>query len=343
VNVTKKYQKALSILKCIECGSNKLIDSEENCLLKCRNCGTHYHVIRGIPRFVPYSYFNLDEGKNSIEEKTKNYFGFEWKEFEKWGFFNDEEISKEQKVEFFGGTISARKAAFDSKCRIDKEELVEGNIVLDAGCGNGRYTYEAAIRGKATVVGVDIGYGSVESAFKNNLKNDNVIIIQASLFKLPFNKNVFDASFSNGVLMHTGDAKKAFYEIAKTIKPNGTFVAHVYHKLNPIWEFNDYILRSITTRLSVKQNMFFAALMAKLGKLINKSKYLSLFANLFFRIQPTVIHMYDWYSAPIATHHTYSELAGWFKSCNFELLDNIPHVGLFKRPWAINLKGRKIG
>ena len=59
--------------------------------------------------------------------------------------------------------------------------------------------------------------------------------------------------------------------------------------------------------------------------------------------------MFDWYSAPIATHHTYKELKEWFKDNNFEVLDDInkkirsqEKVYPWKKPWAINLKGKKL-
>ena len=202
-------------------------------------------------------------------------------------------------------------------------------------------TYEAARRGKALVIGVDIGYGSVESAKKNNDEFDNVVIIQASLLNLPFKNNVIDAAFSNGVLMHTGNAKKAFYAIARTVRKEGVFVAHLYHKLNPVWEVNDYLLRLITTKLSVKSNMRLAVILSRIGSVLYLNKIVFQFVNLFVRIQPTVHHMFDWYSAPIATHHNYIEVAKWFEYCGFQLLDKLPRIGVIRRPWALNLKGRK--
>jgi len=339
MNSKTKYEKIISILKCINCNSSNLDISNSEAFV-CPKCNEKYPIVNGILRFVPESYMNYNENKNTIEEKTKNYFGFEWQEFDNWGFIDDNCID-EKNNEFFGGTISARKLTFDSKCRLSLNDLKKSHMILDAGCGNGRYTYEAAERGDAIVIGVDIGYGSVESAFKNNAKHENVYIIQASLFQLPFIDEVFDASFANGVLMHTGNAEKAFFEIARTIKKNGKFVVNIYHKLNPLWELNDFLLRLITVRMSVKQNMLLAGFLARIGRVISKSQMLFIIVNLFFRIQPTIHHMFDWYSAPIATHHTYKEVAGWFTRCHFHVLDSLPKHNIFRRPWALNLKGQK--
>ena len=315
----------------------KIVD-DDALTLECVACNNHYHSKNGVLCFID---FEKDKLQN-IETKTDNYFGFEWANFNNWGFIPDDSITENTKMKYNGGLVSHRKAAFASKCRLTREDLQEGNIVLDAGCGNGRFTYEAATLGKAIVVGVDIGTGSTRAAALNNSSLDNVLIIQASLFNLPFKTNTFNAAFSNGVLMHTGNAQKAFAEVARTITPSGVFVAHVYHKLNPIWEMIDKSVRLVTTQLSIKNGMKFANFMAKLAAWANKKPGRLAKLNKFFRLQETEIHMFDWYSAPIATHHTYAELASWFEENNFTLLDTLPApFPKFQEPWAANLKGKK--
>jgi SAM-dependent methyltransferase len=333
-------QRIEHILCCIECGADLSLKEQS---FVCKHCERIYRIIDGIPRFVPESFYHLDNRKQSIEEKTKNYFGLEWDYFNDWGFIPDKNVREDQHTEFLGGTVSARVKAFDSKCRLNAKELGEGKIVLDAGCGNGRYTYEAAIREKGFVIGVDIGYGAVRSAYQNNKDNPNVIILQASLFNLPFKNNVFDSCFCNGVLMHTGDAEKAFYEVGRTIKNGGVYVVHVYHKLNPIFELNDRIIRFFTTRMSIENNLKFATVMKNLSRLIEKIPYALRILNLFFRLQSTTHHMFDWYSAPIATHHTYPEVKRWFYNAKFKIQDSCEMSGVrwYSLPWSLNIKGAK--
>ncbi len=331
-------ERILEYLCCLEC-KGELSLSEK--YLECEKCQKRYPIIDGVPRFVPENFYDLNDQNDCIEEKTKNYFGYEWDYFNDWGFIPDEQISFEKKHDFFGGTVSARKSTFNSKCRMSPDDLGKGKVILDAGCGNGRYTYEAGIRAEGIVIGIDLGYGSVKSAYENTKEQDNVIILQATLFSLPFKSGVIDSCFSNGVLMHTGDARKAFGEVARTIKKNGVFVAHVYHKLNPVWEINDKLIRSITTKMDIDTNLKFAKVLSQCARKIAGLPKLLAFINLFIRFQPTIIHMYDWYAAPVASHHTYKELESWFHNGGFSTCDLIPDVGLLRRPWAANLRGKK--
>lgn len=334
-----KINSIAKILMCLECGGDLVYSNEDSFL--CKSCKKEYPIIDGIPRFVDSKYWKLDVDAETIQEKTNKYFGFEWDYFSNWGFLDDKKLNSKEMIKYQGGTIKDRISAFNSKCRLSNRELTNSKIILDAGCGNGRYTYEAAKRTESLVIGIDIGYGSVQSAYKNTKKLKNVIIMQCDLFNLPFKNNTISACFSNGVLMHTGNAQKSFFEICRTIQSNGIFVAHLYNKLNPIWELNDYILRSFTKKLSIDNGMKFAVFLSNMSKKINKLPNGFKIVNYFFRLQPTVIHMYDWYSAPIATHHTYKELNSWFIKNNFKVVDKIPKLGIINKPWAINLKGVK--
>jgi SAM-dependent methyltransferase len=374
-------QNILDYIECAKCGSGYNILPFEQMnghimdgLLRCSNCNNIVFVILGIPRFVSSKIVGFDsdfqnfakkykenikdisnacnrldatstktDSLRNIKRATSKYFGFEWEYFNEWGWISDDSVSEEQKeYEYYGGVVSHTERAFKIKCMLDAGDLAPGKLVLDAGCGNGRYTYHAAKNG-AEVVGVDIGYG-VKSAFKHMKDLQNVHIIQGDLFDLPFKSGIFDSVFSNGVLMHTGDAKKAFFSITKHIKKNGVFVAHLYHKRNLIFEIVDHTLRFFTSKLSIDQNMKFAKFMARWGrKLKQKGAWNKWFR--FIEVLPTTIHMYDWYSAQIATHHTYPEVKGWFKDTGFDIIKtNEPpgdQVTFLNKPESLTVKGRK--
>ncbi|MEX1112074.1 MAG: class I SAM-dependent methyltransferase [Candidatus Andersenbacteria bacterium] len=331
----------LPLLQCTKCEGQL---SQHPDSLSCKSCEAEFPIIDGVIRFVEKEYYKLSKTHSTLEEKTKNYFGYEWEVFENWGFVDDKTLKPSERHMWHGGTSEARRLAFDSKCRLTASELENSNVILDAGCGNGRYTYEAASRTDNTVIGVDIGYGSVASAAKNTKNLDNVIVIQASLFALPFKNGSIDAVFSNGVLMHTGNAQKAFIEIARTVHFGGVFVAHLYHKLNPLWELNDYILRRYTTRLSIERAIVLSRRLASLASYLHHiHPALLTIINGFLRLQPTTHHMFDWYSAPIATHHTYPEVEGWFRKTGFNHIDSRKprRSAFFRKPWALNVKGTK--
>ncbi len=368
----------LEFLSCPNCKSDlKLEIFEEvnniviNGLFLCSRCGKKYPVIQGIPRFVSLDmyknsesfkrfyhvykedleFLDLDEDFNAtspdnvnyeIKLKTVKYFGYEWSRFINWGWIKEEEIPEEERIKYHGGFINNTISSFKKKSLMDESNLSVGKLVLDAGCGNGRYSNQAAGYG-AEVIGVDIGTGTVEAAYENTKKKENIHIIQGDLFKLPFKKGIFDTVFSIGVLMHTGGACKAFRSIAGHVKAGGVFTAHLYHKLNPVWEMNDFLIRKITTNMSVEKNVEFAGFMSRLGRILAKMKLIKI-ANLFIRVQPTLIHMYDWYSAPVATHHTYDEAKKWYLENDFEVVktnESYPYSPFFK-PWSLTVKGKKI-
>lgn len=241
---------------------------------------------------------------NRLKKDTIQKFGFEWLEYGRFGWddpvFN---IDREERV-------------FKQKSLLHPQDL-QGKLVLDAGCGNGRYSYWAAQYG-ARVIGVDLGYG-VESAYMNTKSDNNIHIIQGDIFNLPFPKQTFDTIFSIGVLMHTGDTRLALESLVQCLKQNGTISFHVYHKGNPVYEFNDFILRKITTRLSVGQLVRFTRVMFRIANILDKVSMLK-YVNLLIRLENHPHCIFDWYSAPIATHHTYSEVYEWCNDFGLEVI-----------------------
>lgn len=374
-------EKLLYYICCKECSSefelnvfHHIKDHVIDGLLQCHKCNNVIFIVSGIPRFVSLNILKhdndflnfIDTYKNrkdnifesylkdtaitrdatsleKIKNDTSKYFGFEWDYFKDWGWIPDDSVSEEKKeYEYFGGLISHTERAFKTKCMLTEEDLASERVILDAGCGNGRFTKQAA-KHNGTVVGVDLGYG-VKSAYNNLKDSPNVHIAQADLFNLPFKEGIFDSVFSNGVLMHTGDAKKAFTSITKHVKQGGVLVAHLYHKRNIIFEIVDASLRYATTKISVEQNMKFAQLMANWGKKLKKKGTWKKWFK-FVEILPTTIHMYDWYSAQIATHHTYSEVLSWFTQAGFDIIkSNEPpkeHITFLNKPESLTIKGRK--
>lgn len=372
-------EKLLNYLACPECENDLDLEIfyEEDVEIKdgvflCKNCHNYYFLIDYIPRFLPVdviikSDFFIDfvskyhekigeklitslsksridfvEDDYQIRLKTIEYFGYEWKKFINWGWIKEDEIPRKDRIKYDGGFISNTVSAFETKSLMNDDDLANGKLILDAGCGNGRFSNQAAKYG-AEVIGVDIGTGAVEAAYENTREKDNIHIIQGDLFKLPFKKNIFDTAFSIGVLMHTGDAYRAFKSIVSHIKAGGIFTTHLYHKLNLVWEINDFLLRKITTRMSIENNLKFADFMSKLGRLLFKIRLLNV-ANLFIRVQPTLHHMYDWYSAPVATHHTYDEVKRWYVENNFEniMTNKSKSYNFFIKPWSLTVKGKKV-
>ena len=73
-----------------------------------------------------------------------------------------------------------------------KTEDIEDKTVLEIGCGAGPYLdVSARIYNAKHIIGIDLSR-AVDAAYENVGNLDNVTIIQADLFNLPFKKDFFD-------------------------------------------------------------------------------------------------------------------------------------------------------
>jgi SAM-dependent methyltransferase len=109
--------------------------------------------------------------------------------------------------------------------------------VLDAGCGNGRFTRACAAYGPRTVIGIDPSQ-SVIPARANTAHLPNVAILQGDIFALPFAAGHFDHIFCIGVIHHLPDPRAGFLELARRLKPGGKISIWVYAR-----EGNELIMR----------------------------------------------------------------------------------------------------
>jgi len=104
---------------------------------------------------------------------------------------------------------------------------LEGQCVLDVGCGVGMYT-AAFLRETPHVLGVEIEY---ERALKARERASGVA--QASGERIPFPDATFDVVFSHEVLEHVADDRACVAEMVRVVRPGGRIVVFVPNRLYP--------------------------------------------------------------------------------------------------------------
>lgn len=105
--------------------------------------------------------------------------------------------------------------------------------ILDAGCGTGAMiTNLAAALPEARFTGIDFTKQSLIKAqsLSEERELQNIRLLEDNLLNLKIsqNKERFDMIYSWGVLHHTADAKQAFLNTAKLLKPNGLYRCGIY-------------------------------------------------------------------------------------------------------------------
>jgi SAM-dependent methyltransferase len=105
-------------------------------------------------------------------------------------------------------------------------EVRPGDLVLDAGCGEGRHCFGALERG-ARVVGLDLDRPSLDRGsgpLRARAKELGAfgVMIHGNTFRLPFRDGTFDRVICSEVMEHVHDWRGAARELARVVRPEGT-------------------------------------------------------------------------------------------------------------------------
>ena len=92
-----------------------------------------------------------------------------------------------------------------------------GKLVLDLGCGSGRY-WPILKKWGACVAGLDVSQRSLEHATSDHLR------IVGSVSRLPFPESSFDAVLLLELLQHLKCPELAVFEALRLLKPSGRLV-----------------------------------------------------------------------------------------------------------------------
>jgi SAM-dependent methyltransferase len=166
-------------------------------------------------------------------------FGLQWNRFR-----------RTQLDSFSGKPISRERFLRSAGIRGDE---LRDKLVLDVGCGAGRFA-EVALSLGARVIALD--YSTAVEACKSNLGgNPRLDVVRGDIYRLPFPTEKFDFIYCFGVLQHTPDAKAAFAQLPRFLKPGGKLAVDFYPKLarNLLW--SKYWIRPLTRRMP-QQKLF---------------------------------------------------------------------------------------
>ena len=182
-------------------------------MLHC-SCGEKYPITKHIPRFV------------SSDNYAKK-FGYQWLKHAHTQFDS-----------YMGKPLSERRFYATTQW----PRRLENKIVIEAGSGAGRFT-EIVVKTGAMILSFDYSV-AVEANYASNGQNDNVLIVQADIYHMPFPKESADYLFCLGVLQHTPDVEKAFKVLPTVLRPGGQLAVDIYLKMSGLLS---WILRTTST------------------------------------------------------------------------------------------------
>jgi len=276
----------VDILRCPTCGAG--LAAEPDHFLTCSKCH-RFPIVGGVPRFVD-------------SELYVGNFGFEW--------------NRHRLTQLDGPDNDESERTFRKKTGFTPADLKD-RLVLDAGCGMGRFS-DVAARWGATVVGVDLS-GAVDAAQRNLGGRGNVHIAQADILQLPFADATFDAVFSIGVLHHTPDTREAFGRLTRLVKPGGRIAIWLYASYaGAQWRVSN-LLRRWTWRLP-RRTLHALAHVAVPKYYIDRLPGIGPISRLLLpvsmhpRAEWRILDTFDWYSPRYQWKHTYEEVFPWFEA-----------------------------
>ncbi len=321
---------------CLACARREVLTGELACA-----CGCAYPILGGVPDLAAGQEDPAAEAE--ADRKTSQRFGYEWSRYPECFYEEEEKI-------------------FFEETQLAPGELA-GRLVLDAGCGMGRFTRVAGSRA-GEVIGVDLS-ASVYKAQAVARHLANVHIVKGDIMRLPLRDALFDIAYSLGVLHHTPDTRSAFAAVARKIKPGGLFTMWVYGTAGRYRDFSTNPLRAARSRyvrLGAARRLYWLMVLARetlsnglrlltvrvphrllyalcyglalLGK-VPLVKYGTFSVHADWRVR--LLENFDWLAPPFQFHHTKEEVLTWYADAGFAVEGMLEHGFVPK----VGVRGRK--
>lgn len=331
-----------SILKCNFCESafelvSKLDDKKPlaDTYIQCISCKKKHSIIDDV------LFLENKTQKNSVKYQSDVY-SYWWKSSHKNIMYDDEKNKK-----IFSSTISFNL------------EKINNLVVLDAGCGNGRFSKIISNYNPSLFIIADISDGIFEAKKYLKDRNINYLAIKGDISEIPFKDEVVDFVYSWGVIHHTEDPQKTFKNICRVVKKNGTLGIYVY-KNNPDYKYNNLILRFFY----ILRQILIILPLRYICKFLSKKNVKRLFVPIFYfekfinygivgchRNSGDKFNKEDYFRVVIdrfktgyASEHQELEVATWFYNHGFNdlVFGTFPKIGVTATKFINQIKKIKI-
>jgi SAM-dependent methyltransferase len=296
-----------TLLRCPLCRSDLTIEPAGVRCLGGHLFGLHENVID----FSTATATMPASASSHLQERTKKSFGLEWNDY--YPTLGWSAAERAEEIDNFLITTKAIPSFFSNK------------IVIDAGCGNGRYINilnTISVPPPQLIIGVDLS-DSVVLAARNCAGFDNVLFLRIDLNCLAeVLKDPVDYVYSIGVLHHTPDAERAFYSLAKCVRGGGFLSLFLYGKGNRILHKVNSFLRNRFFQSWPPRLVYYACVLFAIPGQLFRIKFvgpwMSDLIGRFVFVSHDVHNMFDAYTAGYTSFHERHEVEQWYRNVGFD-------------------------
>jgi len=172
----------------------------------------------------------------------------------------------------------------------------------------------------------------------------------------------FDFIYSQEVLHHTADPKRAFLNLCGLLEPGGEIAIYVYKAKAPVREFVDDYVRDRIAGLSYEEAMRVSREITELGRALSATGakvrvpavpllgieageydvqrflyhfFMKCYWNPDLPFEENAVINYDWYHPQLATRHSREEVEGWFRDAGLTVTQQCVDF------YGITMRGRR--
>ena len=238
---------------------------------------------------IPFLFEHSPGDTSSVTEMMRN-------------FYEEHPFPSYEGLEEFGDL--ANKGWTNPFSRNLLEAIGYNKLILECGCGTGQLTQFLQLNNNHTL-GVDLSLSSLGLAVEHKTRNqlERSAFAQMNIFNLAIKDESFDVVISHGVLHHTYDARAAFAQIVKKLKPGGIVVVGLYNSYARVMTWiRSKLIRTFGPKIDY------------------------VIRNRIHDERKAQIWIEDQYFNPHETWHSIGEVQKWFVENGIEYLNCTPPV-----------------